>query len=98
MIANQRPKPPPAISDAAASNSITPRNRLIQPQVLRSLMMNFVLLAKKFALSMAPMPQMMLRIPPIDSRRAAKTVRPDPGSPDIERLLDRGSGAHRRRA
>jgi hypothetical protein len=55
-----------------------PAIRMIQPQVLRSLMMNFLSSMKKWALSMAATPQMQVSTAAMKTMMPAKKSQPPP--------------------
>src|SRR4051812_45557036 len=74
----QRPNPPPDHTENAANSCTTPMTRVIQPQVLRSLMMNFVFATKKFALSIAAPPQRQSGTPRIRIMPPGKSPHPAP--------------------
>ena len=78
MIPIQRPNWPPDQIENAANTWITPITRMIQPQVLRSLKMKRWSSTKKFALSIAAMPQIAFKMPAISTMIQAKVSQPAP--------------------
>src|SRR5215216_1815539 len=76
-IAIKRPYSPPDHSEKPASSWSAPMMVVIQPQALRLLRMYFWSWMKNFESAIAAIPQMMLRMPTMNSITAAKMTQPE---------------------
>src|SRR5215208_6870538 len=76
-IAMMRPYRLPDHSEKPASSWSAPMMSVIQPQALRLLRMYFWSWMKNFESAIAAIPQMMLRMPTMNSITAAKMTQPE---------------------